>query len=123
MCCHIIRRENPITPFKKKGINILNKRKRIYGINIRVTGAEKERIERNAKRCKLTVSEYLRQLANGYEPRELPNDKLYSLCRDIEFMREEYSLYDDKFARFLGDALDDIRKICNDFTAPQRSVK
>lgn len=101
----------------------MSNRKRTYGINIRVTQAEKERITRNAMRCKLSVSEYLRQLANGYAPRELPNDKLYALCSDIEFMREEYSLYDNKFAEFLGDALDDIRKICNDYSAPERSVK
>ena len=100
-----------------------DERKRTYGINIRVTGQEKERFTRNSKRCKLSVSEYLRQLANGYEPKELPNDKLYDLCRDIEFMKEEYGIYDVKFANYLGDALDDIRKLCNDCTAPERNVK
>ena len=37
-------------------------RQRNLGINIRVTPKEKKKIERNAKKCRLTVSEYLRQL-------------------------------------------------------------
>lgn len=43
-------------------------RNRTVGINIRVTEQEKNRIEKYAKKCKLSVSEYLRQLANNYEP-------------------------------------------------------
>ena len=47
-------------------------RQRNLGINIRVTPQEKKKIERNAKKCRLTVSEYLRQLAMNKEPKELP---------------------------------------------------
>ena len=46
-------------------------RERTCGINIRVTAQEKNRITRRAKKCGLTVSEYLRQLAKGHEPKEL----------------------------------------------------
>ena len=46
-------------------------RKRTNGINIRVTAQEKTRIEHRAKKCGLTVSEYLRQLATGRRPQEL----------------------------------------------------
>ena len=52
------------------------KRQRTLGINIRVTPQEKKKIERNAKKCKLTVSEYLRQLAMTKEPKELPSDAM-----------------------------------------------
>ena len=38
-------------------------RKRSVGINIRVTPEEKKKIERNARKCRLSVSEYLRQIA------------------------------------------------------------
>ena len=41
-------------------------------INVRTTHQEKAKIERNAKRCGLSLSEYLRKLANGYEPKPLP---------------------------------------------------
>lgn len=54
---------------------------------IRVSEKEKNLIERNAERCGLSVSEYLRQRALGYVPRAvLPevffsfNDKLDQLC-------------------------------------------
>ena len=56
---------------------------------LKLSGSEKEKnlIERNAERCGLSVSEYLRQRALGYMPRAvLPevffsfNDKLDALC-------------------------------------------
>ena len=47
-------------------------RKRATHINIRTTPEEKSRFERNAKKCGLSLSEYLRKLANGYEPKPLP---------------------------------------------------
>jgi len=46
-------------------------RQRTYGINIRVTLQEKNRIERHAKKCGLTISEYLRQLAKGHKLQDL----------------------------------------------------
>ena len=55
---------------------IMANRQRNLGINIRVTPAEKKKIERNAKKCKLTVSEYLRQIAMNIEPKELPSDEI-----------------------------------------------
>ena len=58
---------------------------------IRVSEKEKNLIERNAERCGLSVSEYLRQRALGYIPRAiLPevffsfNDKLDELCVAVE---------------------------------------
>lgn len=54
---------------------------------IRVSEKEKNLIERNAEKCGLSVSEYLRQRALGYMPRAaLPevffsfNNKLDELC-------------------------------------------
>ena len=58
---------------------------------IRVSEKEKNIIEQNAKKCGLSVSEYLRQRALGYMPRAvLPevffsfNDKLDELCVSVE---------------------------------------
>ena len=58
---------------------------------IRVSEKEKNIIEQNAKKCGLSVSEYLRQRALGYMPRAvLPevffsfNDKLDGLCVAVE---------------------------------------
>ena len=50
----------------------MTNRQRNLGINIRVTPEEKKKIERNARKCRLNVSEYLRQIAMKVVPRELP---------------------------------------------------
>ena len=47
-------------------------RKRNTHINIRTTPEEKTRFEKNANKCGLSLSEYLRMLANRYEPKQLP---------------------------------------------------
>ena len=92
----------------------MSNRKRTVGINIRVTDSEKKRIARNAKRCKLSVSEYLRQLANGYAPQELPNDRMYDLCWQIELLAEDFGKRkDEEFKSYLRGMLDDLRLVCS----------
>lgn len=63
----------------------MSKRTRTSGINIRVTPDEKKKIERKAKKSRLSVSEYIRKTAVGSRIIELPGDKLYEvyleLCR------------------------------------------
>jgi len=44
-------------------------RERNVGINIRVTPEEKKKISRYAKKCRLTVSEYIRKVAVKDEPK------------------------------------------------------
>ena len=63
-------------------------RKRTSVINIRVTPQEKQRIEHYAAKCRLSVSEYLRQLANGYAPRELPAGLIEDLHRLATISRD-----------------------------------
>ena len=80
-------RAYPKTPDKfKERIDVMNeiKSKNLF---IRVSEKEKSLIERNAEKCGLSVSEYLRQRALGYMPRAvLPevffsfSDKLDALC-------------------------------------------
>ena len=69
-------------------------RQRNLGINIRVTPAEKKKIERNARKCRLSVSEYLRKLAMDIEPKELPSKeieesflRINDVINDIERMK------------------------------------
>ena len=54
----------------------MSNRKRKLGINIRVTPEEKEKIEKNASKCRLSTSEYLRQLAMKHKPKEMPSEEL-----------------------------------------------
>ena len=46
-------------------------------INIRVQPKEKEKIKNKAKRCGLTLSEYIVKRALGYEPRAVPPDAFF----------------------------------------------
>ena len=43
-------------------------RNRTVGINVRVTVTEKKKVTMLARKCGLSLSEYLRQRALGYEP-------------------------------------------------------
>ena len=53
-------------------------RTRSVGLNVRVSPAEKQRIQTAAGRCGLTLSEYLRQRALEYEPRFHPPQAFFS---------------------------------------------
>lgn len=79
-------------------------KERTQSIYTRTTPAEKQQIERKARKCGLSVSEYIRQRCLGYTPREIPPDAYYELCRKLDEARKLGS----------GDAilslLDDMRK-------------
>ena len=63
-------------------------KERTQSIYTRTTPAEKQQIERTAKKCGLSVSEYVRQRCLGYAPREIPPDTYYELCRKLDYIRE-----------------------------------
>ena len=60
---------------------------RTQSIYTRTTPAEKQQIERTAKKCGLSVSEYVRQRCLGYAPREVPPDTYYELYRELNEAR------------------------------------
>ena len=47
-------------------------RNRTVGINVRVSVTEKKKVTMLARKCGLSLSEYLRQRILGYEPSEYP---------------------------------------------------
>ena len=51
---------------------------------IRVSKKEKNLIERNAEKCGLTVSEYLRQRALGYMPRAVLPEVFFSFSEKLD---------------------------------------
>ena len=53
-------------------------------IHARVTPQEKKRITANAKKCGLSVSEFIRQRSLGFSPRETPPDVYYRLCEKLD---------------------------------------
>ncbi len=63
-----------------------NKTARLY---TRVTPAELTKVRSLAKRCGLSVSEYIRQRALGFAPREVQPEIFYHLVRRIETLYGE----------------------------------
>lgn len=72
---------------------------RTVGINVRVSLDEKKRILRNSRQCGLSLSEYLRQLALGFEPRPIQAHEF------DEFIFVLERIYNDFHAKFDDETL------------------
>ena len=57
-------------------------------IYVRVTEKEKVRIENKAKKCGLSVSEYLRKRALGYSPKAILPESFYEFTEKIGVLYE-----------------------------------
>ena len=57
---------------------------RVKQIYVRVTPKEKLRIQNNAKRCGLSVSEYIRQRSLGFAPKLVPPGAYFELCTKLD---------------------------------------
>ena len=53
-------------------------------IEVRLTEKQKEKIDRAAKRCGITTSEYLRQWALGGEPKAVLPDAFFVCCEKLD---------------------------------------
>ena len=69
-------------------------RKRSVGINVRVSVTEKQKMTLMAKRCGLSLSEYLRQRALGYEPGGHPPKEAFDVLDKIDEIAENCSVQD-----------------------------
>jgi antitoxin component of RelBE/YafQ-DinJ toxin-antitoxin module len=65
--------------------------KRTGSIELRVSAEEKSRFAINAKKCGLSLSEYLRMLANGYSPKPLPPEDYRELMNRITDLYLEFN--------------------------------
>ena len=63
-------------------------RKRTTAIQVRVTEQEKRRMERQAKRCGLSLSGYLRRVGAGKTASTFPNQRFRDLYRQVNSLRE-----------------------------------
>ena len=52
-------------------------------LQLRLSLKEKEKIERNAQRCGMSVSGYVRQCCLGREPRTRPPDAFWELLSEL----------------------------------------
>ena len=66
-------------------------RKRSIGINVRVTVTEKKKVTMLARKCGLSLSEYLRQRALGYEPGGHPPKEVFNVLDKLDEIAENCS--------------------------------
>lgn len=52
--------------------------------NFRLSEKEHKRLKRRAKSCGLSMSGYVRQIINGYTPRESPPTDYFSMTRELK---------------------------------------
>ena len=71
-----------------------NPKEKTLRIDLRVRPQDKQKIQRLAKRCGLSVSEYVLKRALGYEPRSVPPDVFFrfyqELCMVCDMAAEDY---------------------------------
>ena len=83
-------RGHPLTPgtryaqIKKKGMMLIENKKPRTRIEVRLTEKQKEQIDRAAKRCGITASEYLRQRALDSEPKAVLPDAFFVCCEKLD---------------------------------------
>ena len=70
-------------------------RNRTVGINVRVSVTEKRKMTLMAKRCGLSLSEYLRQRALEYEPGGHPPKKVFDVLDKLDDIAERCSERDE----------------------------
>lgn len=63
-------------------------RKRTIAIQVRVTEQEKRRMERQARRCGLSLSGYLRRVGAGKTAAAFPRQRFHDLYRQVNGLRE-----------------------------------
>lgn len=57
--------------------------------DIRLSQKDFNMLERNARRCKISKSEYMRQILNGCTPREAPPADYYGMMEELRAVRED----------------------------------
>ena len=83
-------------------------RKRSVGINVRVSVTEKQKMTLMAKRCGLSLSEYLRQRALDYEPSGQPPKEVFDVLDKIDEITESCSMRDGAAINAHTDRLRDL---------------
>ncbi len=83
-------------------------RKRSVGINVRVSVTEKRKMTLMAKRCGLSLSEYLRQRALDYEPSGQPPKEVFDVLDKIDEMAESCSMRDGAAINAQTDRMRDL---------------
>jgi len=99
---------------------VLNTRNRNTQLNIRLSQTEMDKLSRNARRCGLSKSNYIRMLLSGYVPKESPPVEYNAL---IGIMSDVYSKlqlqHSDEAAKELQSAIVQLQTA---LTLPERTA-
>lgn len=63
-------------------------RKRTAAIQVRVTEQEKRKLERQARRCGLSLSGYLRRVGTGKPAAAFPRQRFHALYQQVNALRD-----------------------------------
>lgn len=89
-------------------------RERTFQIHLRATEKERLRYMRNAKKCGLSLSEYLRKLANGHDPKSLPPIEYVELISLLTQMYDDFRETGDiMYAKYIAGTLSELREAIN----------
>ena len=83
-------------------------RKRSIGINVRVSVTEKKKVTMLARKCGLSLSEYLRQRALGYEPGGHPPKEVFDVLDKLDEIAEGCSVRDGAAINAQTDRMRDL---------------
>ena len=83
-------------------------RKRCVGINVRVSVTEKRKMTLMAKRCGLSLSEYLRQRVLGYEPSNQPPKEVFDILDKLDEIAENCSAREEAAINAQTDCMRDL---------------
>ena len=83
-------------------------RKRSVGINVRVSVTEKKKVTMLARKCGLSLSEYLRQRALGYEPGGHPPKEVFNVLDKLDEIAENCSALEGAAINAQTDRLRDL---------------
>ena len=86
-----------------------NEKERIMRLDLRVSPQEKKKIESTAKKCGISVSEYMRKRALGFSPREIPPVEWYSIMNHLYRINERLDKYSPETERKLDSLIEDMR--------------
>ena len=83
-------------------------RNRTVGINVRVTVTEKKKVTMLARKCGLSLSEYLRQRALGYEPGGHPPTEVFDILDKLDEIAENCSAREEAAINAQTDRMRDL---------------
>ena len=85
-------------------------RSKTLGINVRVTAAEKEKLNENAFYCGLSLSEYLRRLGLGKNVKATTDEKIYKAFRLVSQLKKDFDSLERSEILYRINAIENLLK-------------